>query len=95
MTITIASEGSTALVGWGKGKDFESMLTDARHLVLHPIARESDDLIEDVNFWKAYPMLDTIVHSGENPKTISVSFKIFPDSTKDDEIRLFAVGDGS
>jgi hypothetical protein len=95
MTITVSSEGSSALVGWGKGKDFESMLVDARHLRLHPVALESDNLIEDVNFWKAYPMLQTVVQSAENPKTFSVGFRIFPDSTKDEEVRLWAVGDGS
>lgn len=92
-TIAVTVTGVSSLYGWGKSKDFNGMLSDAAKLVFHPVVNDSDDYSEDLAFWKAYPMLGSIVHSGENPKTLSITFKIFPDMTQDDEVRLFALGD--
>lgn len=82
-----------AVSGWGSKKDFTGMLNDAKALVLHPVTRAVNDLVADLTFPKAYPMLSSIVQSGENPKTVSVTFKIFPDLTADAETRLFSYGD--
>lgn len=92
-TLTVTTTGVSQLTGWGKSKDFSGMLADAAKLVLHPVANAAGDYTGDIAFWKAYPMLGSIVHSGENPKTIGVTFKVFPDSSKADAVRLFAYGD--
>ncbi len=92
-TIVVATPGGAALPGWGNSKDFTSMLGDAAKLVLHPTVKDDDDFSEDTAFWKAYPVLSSIVKSGENPQTVAVEFKIFPDTSKPDEIRLFCYGD--
>ncbi len=92
-TLTVTVTGVSLLTGWGNSKDFTGMLGDAAKLVLHPVVNDDDDYDGDVAFWKAYPMLKSIKQSGENPKTVSVTFKIFPDLTKPAAIRLFAFGD--
>jgi hypothetical protein len=91
----VTTTGTNALTGWGKSKDFTGMMTEAAKLALHPVALDSSDKSRDLAFWKAYPMVGSIVKSGENPSTVSVTFKIFPDTSKADEVRLFALGDHS
>lgn len=92
-TLTVTVTGVSQLYGWGNSKDFSSMLGDAAKLVLHPVANAANDYDEDLAFWLAYPVLGSIKQSGENPKMVSVSFKIFPDTSKSDTVRLFAYGD--
>jgi hypothetical protein len=92
-TLAVTVEGVSQLYGWGKSKDFTSMLDDAAKLVLHPVANSASNYAGDIAFWKAYPMLGSIKQSGENPKMCSVSFKIFPDTSKPDATRLFVYGD--
>lgn len=89
------STGSSgvAVMGWGNSKDFTQVTSQAGKLVLHPVANSGTDYAEDLAFWKAYPMLDSINISGENPRTMSVTFKVFPDLTKPDAIRLWIRGD--
>lgn len=83
----------TEVIGWGRSKDFTSMLTQAQKLVLHPVANDALDLSEDLAFWKAYPIPESIAFSGENPKTMSISFRIFPDLTLEPEVSWFVIGD--
>lgn len=92
-TYTVTTAGASTLSGWGSSKDFTSMLADSKKLVLHPVVNAANDYTGDLAFWKAYPMLSSIVQSGENPKTVEVTFKIFPDSSKPAAIRLLAFGD--
>lgn len=87
--------GGTELFGWGKSRQGENTIIQARRLVLHPVRLASNDYSEDLCFWKAYPLPESLVFSGENPKVLSVSFKTYLDSSKDDAIQLFAYGDWS
>lgn len=92
-TYTVTTPGSSTLSGWGKTKDFQGMLADSAKLVLHPVVKDDADFTEDFAFWKAYPMLNSITKSGENPQMAEITFKVFPDSAQADEVRLFAYGD--
>lgn len=92
-TYTVTTAGASDLSGWGGSKDFAGMLADSAKLVFHPTSKELTDLSSDIAMWKAYPMVGSIVKSGENLQTISITFKIFPDLTKPKAIRLFTVGD--
>lgn len=83
----------TEVFGLGRSKQFTSQLAQARKLWLHPLAKEADDLSEDIAFWKAYPKIDSIVMSGENPQMINVTFRIFPDYTKRFEVDTYCIGD--
>lgn len=89
------SSGSSSVdvIGWGNSKDFTRVGSQAGKLVLHPVANSSSDYSEDLAFWKAYPLLESINISGENPRTMSVTFKVIPDLDKPDEIRLWIRGD--
>ena len=82
----------TAVIGWGSTKDFTQNLTQAAKLVLHPVVLAGANYSRDWAFWKAYPMPDSVTFSGENPETISVTFKCYPDTTKQDAVRLFVYG---
>lgn len=90
-----ASGASSAVVGWGSGRDFTQVLGQAGKLVLHPVTKSNSDYSEDVTFWKAYPKPDTIVYSGENPSTLAMEFLIFPDSSKADQARLGVIGNAT
>ncbi len=96
-TYNVTTPGTNLLTGWGKSKDFTGMVGSAAKLVLHPIAlgdyATATDFTEDLAFWLAYPELDSIKRSGEKEGTFTANFKIFPDSSQDDAVRLFSVGD--
>jgi hypothetical protein len=95
-TIAVTVTGVSTLTGWGSTKDFTGMLADAKKLILRPVVNVSGPVLTgDLSFWKAYPMVGSIVQSGENPKLVTVTFKIFPDLAKAAAIRLFALGDST
>lgn len=84
---------ATELFGYGAVQVGQQIPT--QKLRLHPYAKVSSDKSEDITFWKAEVMLDSIAFSGENIQTIPVTFSVYPDETKNKEISFFAVGDGS
>jgi hypothetical protein len=90
-SFTVTTQGVGALVGWGSEKDFSGMFGDSQKLVLHPMSKSAGDLSADFCFWKAYPLLGSIVKSGENPQTAAITFRVFPDP--DRTPRLFVLGD--
>lgn len=85
----------TELFGWGTSKQGSNTVIQARRLVLHPVRLLAADYTEDLCFWKAYPLPESITFSGENPKVVSLSFKTYLDDSKDEAIKLFAFGDWS
>lgn len=85
----------TEVSGWGTSKQFLSTISDADVLTLHPLTKASGDKSEDYTFWLAYPMLESIALSAENPTTVSVTFKCYRDDTKQAAINFFCKGDGS
>lgn len=82
----------TELYGWGDKKQGLSTVVDAGRLILHPVALASNDYSRDLCFWLAYPLINTITFSGENPEVMEIEFKCYIDSTKPDGINLFAFG---
>ncbi len=92
-TFTVTTAGASTLSGWGGSKDFFGMLADSAKLVFHPTANDAANYDDDLAFWKAYPIPGSLVKSGENPQTIEITFKVFPDLDKPKAIRLFVVGD--
>ncbi len=81
------------VVAWGGHKDFTQTLSQAGKLIFHPAAAASGTRTEDWAFWKAYPMPESFSFSGENPSILNVTFKVFPDTSKDKHFRLFVIGD--
>lgn len=92
-TILVTQQGVNAgVVGWGTSKDFSGQYAASKQLNLHPIALASTDLSRDFNFWKAYPMIESINFSGEEIQIIPVTFKVFPDQARPTSIKYFAQG---
>jgi hypothetical protein len=89
---TPSGAGASAVIAWGGNRDFSSVLAQAQKLVLHPVVLGATDYSRDLAFWLAYPMPESVVFSGENPMTVAVTFKIFPDSTKASVARLGVYG---
>jgi len=85
--------GGTEVFGWGINKQGTNTIVQARRLIMHPVANAANDYSEDFCAWKAYPMPESIVYSGENPKTLSITFKCYLDSEKPDAIQLFCMKD--
>lgn len=83
--------GGTKVIGQGTDLVGLSMKSKAAKLVLSPVG--ATDETGDYCFWLALPKVDTITVSGENPKTVAVTFEIFPDLTKDEKINRFVIGD--
>lgn len=95
VTIEVTTQGCNAITGWGDSKSFTSKYSAAGQLILHPKALSSSDKTRDWNVWKAYPNLEGLVLSGENPMTVSLTFKCFKDTARPSGVNLFAIGDGA
>ncbi len=87
----IFNGATTEMFGQGSSRQGENALVQARRLRLKPV-NASDDL-ENLTFWKAYPIPSSLVFSGENKKLLTVTWKIFNDDQRDSTISLFAFGD--
>lgn len=91
---TDTPSGGTEVFGWGTGSLGQNTIVKARRLVLHPVGMGSSKA-EDLCFWKAYAKPDSLTISGENPKTLGLTFKVYRDDSKPEEINLFGHGDWS
>lgn len=81
----------TEASGWGRSQRFSGQLADAQLLVLKPVG--ASDNSENISFWKAYPMVNSMVISAENPRAVEVTFKCFDDTTKESAVSKFLIGD--
>lgn len=88
-------DGGTEVFGMGTFKNFENMFKYATKLRLHPVRLLDGDRSEDWTFHKSVPNLEGLTFSGEEVFTLPVTFKVFPDATKDPRVNYFAIGDGS
>jgi hypothetical protein len=85
--------GGTEVFGVGTNRIGTNTISQARRLILHPTALESSDYSRSICFWKAYPQPESLVFSGENPQTLSVTFKTYKDDDKPEAINIWASGD--
>ena len=51
------------------------------------------DNLGNVTFWLAYPVIDSIVYSGENARNMSVTWTTYNDSSKDSNVSHVCFGD--
>jgi len=87
--------GGTEVFGWGTATLGQNTIIKARRLVLHPVSKAANDKSGDMCFWKAYALPDTLTISGENPKTLGLSFKVYRDDSKPEAVNQFIFGDWS
>lgn len=88
-------DNGTEVFGMGTFKNFENMFKYATKLRLHPVRLLDGDRSEDWTFHKAMPNLEGLTFSGEEVFTLPVTFKVFPDATKDPRVNYFSIGDSS
>lgn len=89
-----SAAGSDATVyGHGSSKNGVSMLAMANLLRLRPTGNSTE--AEDITFWKAVPVVDSLSFASDSANSMSVSFRIFKDSTKAAAVDLYAIGDVS
>ncbi len=90
---TITPVAGTELFGWGTSKLGQNTILEAGKLILHPVRLAAGDYSEDLCFWRAYPMPESLTFSGENPKLLSITWKIYKDENIDSKVNMFAFGD--
>lgn len=86
--------GGTEVMGWGTASLGANTIIKSRRLVLHPVSAGSSKA-KDICFWKAYAKPDTLTISGENPKTLGLTFSVYRDDTKPEAVNQFVFGDWS
>jgi hypothetical protein len=91
----ITPDGGTYVAAWGSEdqKAFGNVLSGCGALVLHPVRKADNDLTEDICFWRTYPLLTGLNISGESARTISVDFRVFPDTLLIKQVRQVVFGD--
>lgn len=70
--------GGTEVFGVGTGIIGKNMLIEAARLEMHPVNSLSAELSYPYNFMLALPVPDSMTFSGENPRTLSVTWQGFP-----------------
>lgn len=91
---TYTPGGGTEVMGWGTASLGQNTIVKARRLVLHPVA-SGVSKAKDICFWKAYGLPDTLTISGENPRSLGLTFKVYKDDLKPDAVNQFVFGDWS
>lgn len=94
--VAYTPSGGTEVIAYGAlagSKQFQSTLNDAATLVLHPTRLAVSDRTADYCFWKAYPVISEILHSGENTKSVTIDFSFFIDEYKVNEAKKMVYGD--
>ena len=85
--------GGEQVYGYGTAKVAQNLLTFAKRLRLHPVAKTAGDRSEDWMYWLTIPELGALTFSGENPQTLAMTFTAFPDDGRPQDINVFMNGD--
>lgn len=85
--------GGTEVFGLGSSKQGDSMLINAARLTLKPV--NATDELSNVTFWLATPNIDSIVYSGENARTMSITWTTYNDAARDSRVSHVCFGDES
>jgi hypothetical protein len=90
---TYTPAGGDAVVGIGTKKIGTSQFDDALKLVLHPVGAAALDYSRDHTFFKAYPTINNVTFSGENPVMVDVTFAVFVDEGNVTDADIYVFGD--
>lgn len=83
--------GGTELFGAGSAAQGKNMMVEAGRLVLKSVTASNDT--ENLNFMLAIPVPGSLVFSGENPRTLEITWQCFIDRDFDDRANAIAFGD--
>lgn len=81
----------TEIFGAGSAAQGKNMMVEAGRLVLKPVTASDDT--ENVNFMLAIPVPGSLVFSGENPRTLEITWQGFIDRDFDSRANAIAFGD--
>lgn len=81
----------TEVFGGGTAKQGQNLLIDAARLVLKPVTATNNT--DNTTLMMTIPIPDSLVFSGENPKTLSMTWQGFIDSSADTRVNAFMFGD--
>lgn len=65
--------------GYGSGQNSQNVLDRAARLILHPVRLADNVYTSDLCMPLAYPKLDSLLYSGENPQLLNLTFRVFRD----------------
>lgn len=88
--------GGNEVVGYGAlagSKQFQSAIADSKVLIMHPTRLAVTDRSSDYAFWRAYPVISDITHSGEETKSFTVDFNFYLDESKQNPVNKMVYGD--
>lgn len=83
--------GGSLVVGAGSAVNGKNMLSEAARLVFKPVNAADDT--QNYNIMLAVPVPGTLTFSGEDPKTLTVSWNGFIDLEFDSKFNAVAIGD--
>lgn len=83
--------GGKEVFGIGSAAQGKNMMSEAGRLVLKPVNAEGND--ENFSIMLVIPVPDSLVFSGENPKTLSVTWQGFVDQNFNSKFNTIAIGD--
>lgn len=85
--------GGTAVFGVGTASIGNNLLIDGARLEMVPVNSISAELSYNVNIMLTAPVPGSLTFSGENVRTLAVTFKAYPDDTKDSRVDTVLIGD--
>lgn len=85
----------TSVFGIGTGAIGKNLLIEAARLEMVPVNTLSDELSYPYNMMLAVPTPSSLVFSGENPRTLTVSWQGFSDPSIDPRVNNILIGDPS
>lgn len=83
--------GGTEIFGAGSASVGRNILTEAARLVLRPV--NASDNTEDMVIMLCIPVPDSLKFSGENPETLTITWKGFLDTSANSNYNAVAFGD--
>lgn len=86
--------GGSEITGVGTGTIGKNMLIDAARLSFEPVNIVSSELSYNIVYMLTVPVPSSLIFSGENPRTLSVSFKTYVDLSLDPSNNYLVIGDG-
>jgi len=85
--------GGTAVFGVGTAAIGRNLLVDGARLIMIPVNSISTELSYNVNIMLTAPVPGSLVFSGTAVRTMTVSFKAYPDDTIDSRVDTVLIGD--
>lgn len=87
------TSGADTFRGFGSGQNSQNVLDNACRLFLHPVRLADNVYTSDLCCPLAYPKLDSLMFSGENPQMLNLTFRVFKDEFMPSAIDKVFIGD--